>query len=95
MIVAGAFLFKRLLDFRICFIKPVLVFPAREADNFSCGFLWFGLHLLSLFFTLYSLHTMKSFLQHDLEIVSHPWVTKFVLLQFLVWGLSSWEESCR
>ena len=26
---------------------------------------------------------MKSFLQHDLEIAFHLWVTKFVLLQFL------------
>ena len=29
---------------------------------------------------------MKSFLQHDLEIVFHPWVTKFVYLQFLRLG---------
>ena len=29
---------------------------------------------------------MKSFLQHDLEIVFHPWVTKFVHLQFLRLG---------
>ena len=29
---------------------------------------------------------MKSFLQHDLEIVFRPWVTKFVHLQFLRLG---------
>ena len=29
---------------------------------------------------------MKSLLQHDLEIVFHPWVTKFVHLQFLRLG---------
>ena len=32
---------------------------------------------------------MKSFLQHDLEIASHPWVTKFVHLQFLRLGTLS------
>ena len=29
---------------------------------------------------------MKSFLQHDLEIVFHPWVTQFVHMQFLRLG---------
>ena len=44
------------------------------------------LHLLPLFLRLCSCHTMKSFLQHDLDIVFHPWVTKFVHLQFLRLG---------
>ena len=39
MIVSGAFLFKQLLDFLICFVKPVLVFSGRQANNFSRGFL--------------------------------------------------------
>ena len=29
---------------------------------------------------------MKSFLKHDIEIVFHPWATKFVHLQFLRLG---------
>ena len=33
-----------------------------------------------------SCHTMNSFLHHDLEIVLHPWVQKFVHLQFLRLG---------
>ena len=35
-----------------------------------------------------SCHTLTSFLQHDLEIVFHPWVTEFVHLQFLRLGTS-------
>ena len=40
-IVAGAFLFEQLLNFLTCFIKLVLVFPSRQANNcsrkvFSC-----------------------------------------------------------
>ena len=83
MIVAGAFLFEQLLDFLICFVRPVLVFSGRQANNFSRGFLQYGLHVLPLFLGLGGCHTMKSFLQHGLEIVFHPWVTKFVHLQFL------------
>ena len=83
MIVAGAFLSEQLLDFLICFIKPVFVFPALHTSNFSRGFLQYGLHLIPLFFRLSSCHTMKSFLQHNLRIVFHPLVTKFLHLQFL------------
>ena len=54
--------------------------------NFSRGFLQYGLYLFPLFFRLCTCHTTKSFLQHDLEIVFHPWVTKFVHLQFLRLG---------
>ena len=54
--------------------------------NFSRGFLQYGLHVLPLFLGLGGCHTMKSFLQHGLEIVFHPWVTKFVHLQFLRLG---------
>ncbi len=39
VIVAGAFLFDELLDFLISFVKPVLVFSGRQANNFSRGFL--------------------------------------------------------
>ena len=39
MVVVGAFLFEQLLDFLICFVKPVLVFSGRQADNFSRGVL--------------------------------------------------------
>ena len=39
IIVAGAFLFGQLLEFLICFVKPVLVFSGRQANSFSCGFL--------------------------------------------------------
>ena len=39
MIVAGVFLFEQLLDFLICFVKSVLVFSGRQANNFSRGFL--------------------------------------------------------
>ena len=56
-IVAGAFLFKQLFDFIICFIKPVLMFSGRNVQNFSYGFLWF--HLLPQFFGLSSCHPMK------------------------------------
>ena len=73
----------------ICFIKLVLVFPVRQANNFSRDFLWYGLHLLPLFLRLCSCHTMKFFLQHDLEIVLHSWVTTFVHLQFLRLGTFS------
>ena len=86
IIVAGAFLFEQLLDFVICFVKPVLVFSGRQANNFSRDFLQYDLHLLPLFLRLCNCHTMKSFLQHDLENVFHPWVTKFVYLQFLRLG---------
>ena len=39
MIVAEVFLFEQLLDFLICFVKPVLAFSGRQANNFSRGFL--------------------------------------------------------
>ncbi|WP_419626406.1 hypothetical protein, partial [Thiolapillus sp.] len=39
MIVTEAFLFEQLLDFLICLVKPVLLFPGRQAINFSRGFL--------------------------------------------------------
>ena len=39
MIVAGAFLFEQLLDFLICFVKPVFMVSGRQANNFSRGFL--------------------------------------------------------
>ena len=39
VIVAGAFVFEQLLDFFICFVKPVLVFSGRQANNSSRGFL--------------------------------------------------------
>ena len=77
-IVAGEFLFEQLLDFHICFIKPVFVFPCRQANNFSRGFPWYGLHLLSLFLRPCSFHTVESFLQRDLEIGFLPLVTKCV-----------------
>ena len=86
MIVAGACLFEQLLNFLICFIKPVLVFSGRQVNNFSRCFLWYGLHLFPLFLRLCSCHTMKYFLQNDLEIAFHPWVTKCVHLQFLRMG---------
>ena len=38
MIVAGAFLLEQLLDFLICFVKPVLVFPGQQANSFSRGY---------------------------------------------------------
>ena len=82
MIMTQAFLFEQLLDFLICFVKPVLVFSGRLANNFSRGLLQYGLHLPPLFLRLCSCHTMKSFFQHDLEIVFHPWVTK--IMQFAV-----------
>ena len=92
-IVAGAFLFEQLSDFLICFIKPVLVFPLRKAHNFSRGFLWYGLHLLPLFFRLCSCHTLKPFSQHDMQIVFYPWDMKFVHLQFLHLGtVSLWRR---
>ena len=86
IIVTEAFLFEQLLDFLICFVKPVLVFSGRLANNFSRGLLQYGLHLPPLFLRLCSCHTMKSYHQLDLEIVFHPWVTKFVHLQFLRLG---------
>ena len=43
LIVAGAFLFKQLLDFLMCFNKPVMVLPGRRANNFSGSFLWYCL----------------------------------------------------
>ena len=83
VIVAGVFLFDELLDFLISFVKPVLVFSGRQANNFSHGFLLCGLHLHPLFFRLCSCHTMKSFLQLDLQIVFHPWVRMCMHLRFL------------
>ena len=86
MIVAGVFLFERLSDFLVCFVKPVLVFSGPQANNSSRGFLYYGLHPLPLFLGLCSCRTMKSFLQHDLKIVFHPWVMTFVHLQCLRLG---------
>ena len=43
------FFFEKLLGFRICFVKPILVFPGRQVNNFSRVFLLYGLHLLPLF----------------------------------------------
>ena len=70
------FFFEHLLDFFICFVKQVLAFSGRQADNFSVV-------SCSMVFICFHCSTIKSFLQHDLEIVFHSWVTKFVYLQFL------------
>ena len=49
MIVAGEFLFEQLLEFLLCFVKPVFLFSGRQANNFSRTFLQYGLLLLQLF----------------------------------------------
>ena len=43
------FFFEKLSGFPICFVKPILVFPGRQVNNFSRVFLLYGLHLLPLF----------------------------------------------
>ena len=78
--------FRAALGFPYLLRQTSLGVSGRQANSFSRGFLLYGLHLLPLFLRLCSCHTMKSFLQHGLEIVFHPWVTKFVHLQFLRLG---------
>ena len=81
-LLAGAFLFKHLLDFLICFVKLVSrCFLFERPSNFSCGFLESGLRLLPLFFRLCSCQTVKYLLQHGLKTVFHPGVTKSVQRQ--------------